>query len=545
MGTLLPNQRNYHYLIEAERTGIHKPILAALYQAHASPTLTNGETGLGISPANRIPLEEVDTFPAQVEYCANVIRSLTESLIAKGWEGIDFWNASHGCYTDKFLQSVAGGYAPATTETTIARLEACEFDALQQAYLADLETGRKTEKLPQNLAYLEQALISIIEEIPKCYTGLPHQRDALLEMVRIWQKLDTRETAIAFLVPTEQLVVVSEDESQLDVPLQQFIRQIAGNYLGYPYQREALIRMTQLWRQLSSREAAISSLKINTSPEENLSIIDPALMAFVQCLSSSYQGQGSQRNALTEAFRLWYQLGSRATVLEKLGIDPEQLKTKTADRTELLNLATQLDRELLKFVRRIPVEYQELDQQRQALIRLVQLWRSLPTNNQTISTLLEDQKHLDTPPQPGAIIVPRRPESWTPSNIQLFAPIIPNGNFTWAEATQGGTQMPFNQATVDAIIRIAKLAQRARDRLGRPFLIISWYRSPELNQPVSGAPNSRHTIGDAINFVCEGLTSSQIYWSLDPWWPGGLGRYQEFPYLSHIDARGYRVRWLK
>jgi hypothetical protein len=175
----------------------------------------------------------------------------------------------------------------------------------------------------------------------------------------------------------------------------------------------------------------------------------------------------------------------------------------------------------------------------------VQLWRSLSTNNQTISTLLEDQKRLDTPPPPGAIILFRRPESWTPSNIQLFAPIIPNGNFTWAEATQGGTQMPLNQATVDAIVRIAKLAQRARDRLGRPFLVTSWYRPPELNQAVGGLPNSRHTIGDAIDFVCEGLTSSQIYWSLDPWWSGGLGRYKEFPYLSHIDARGYRVRWFK
>ena len=545
MGTLLPNQRNYHYLIEAERAGIHKPILAALYQAHASPALADGERGLGISPANRIPWEQVNTFPAQVQYAANVIRSLTESLIAKGWEGIDLWNPSQGCYSDKFLQNIAGGYAPGSSEATTARLEACNLDALQKAYFAELEKDRKTEKLPQNLAYLEQALISIAEQIPNCYTGLPHQRDALLEIVRIWQKLDTRETAIASLVPQEQLAAVSENESQLDVPLKQFVRQISTNYLGYPHQREALIRMTQLWRQLSSREAAISSLETNTSPEENLSIIDSALMTFVQSLSSSYQGQGSQRNALTEAFRLWHQLTSRATVLEKLGIAPEQLTANTTDRTGLLNLATQLDRELLNFVRRIPVEYTEIAEQRQALIRLVQLWYSLPTKHQTISTLLEEQKPLDAPAKLGAIISPRRPESWTPSNIQLFAPIIPKGNFTWAEATQGGTQMPPNQATVDAIVRIAKLAQQARDRLGRPFLVSSWYRPPELNHAVGGVPNSRHIIGDAIDFVCEGLTGNQIYWSLDPWWPGGLSRYKEFPYLIHIDARGYRARWFK
>ncbi|NER93171.1 MAG: peptidase M15A [Symploca sp. SIO1B1] len=545
MGTLLPNQRNYHYLIEAERAGIHKPILAALYQAHTSLVLVDGETGLGISPANRISLEQVNTFPAQVQYGANVIRSLTESLITKGWEGIDLWNASHGCYTNKFLEHVAQGYAPATSETTTARLEACELESLQQAYFADLETDAKTEQLPQNLAYLEQALITIAQQIPNCYMGLTHQRDAILEMVRIWQQLDTREQAIAFLVPTEQLAAVNEDESQLDVPLKQFVRQVSRGYLGYPYQRAALIRMTQLWRQLSSPTVAISSLETNTSPEENLSIIDPALIAFVQCLPSSYQGQGSQRNALTEAFRLWYQLSSRATVLEKLGIAPEQLTVKTTDHKELVNLAAQLDRELLKFVRRIPIEYQELEQQRQALIRLVQLWRNLPTNHQTITTLLEDHKHLDAPLPTGTIIVPRRPESWTPKNIQLFAPIIPDGNFTWAEATQGGTQMPPNQATVNAIIRIAKLAQRARERLGRPFLVISWYRPPELNQAIGEVPDNRYTIGDAISFVCEGLTSSQIYWSLDPWWPGGLGRYKQFPFLSHIDGRSYRARWLK
>jgi hypothetical protein len=38
MAILSPDQRNYYYLLEAERAGIHKPILAALYQAHSSPS---------------------------------------------------------------------------------------------------------------------------------------------------------------------------------------------------------------------------------------------------------------------------------------------------------------------------------------------------------------------------------------------------------------------------------------------------------------------------------------------------------------------------
>lgn len=552
MARLLPDQRNYYYLFEAGRAGIHKPILAALYQAHSSPVLADGETGLGISPANRVSPQQVNTFPQQVQYAANVIRSLTDSLIARGMPGGDLWQAQQGRYSDQFLQSVARGYAPPATEPTTARLESCNFDQLRQAYLADLELDFKAEGLPQNLAYLDRALLSLVDRVPEYYTGLPHQRNALLEVVRIWRRLDTREAAIAALVPANQVALVYEDESRLDVPLTQFARRISPNYGGYPHQREALIRLTQLWRQLRTREEAIASLAQNSSPEENLSIIDPALVAFTERLPQYYQGLGSQRNALTEGFRLWRQLDSRATALSNLGINPEVLTASTTDQATLEKLASQLDRELLNFIRRVPGEYREQDYQREALIRLVQLWRGLPTRNQTIQSLLEDQKRLnearrqavEAAPPPRPVVIPRRPARWTPSNIQLSTSIIPDGNFTWAEATHGGTRMPSDQATVDAIVRIAQLAQRARDRIGRPFIITSWYRPPHINRAVGGAIYSRHIVGDAIDFLCEGLTGNQLYWSFDPWWPGGLGRYQQFPNLCHLDARSWRARWL-
>ncbi|MGC1395714.1 MAG: peptidase M15A, partial [Coleofasciculaceae cyanobacterium] len=284
----------------------------------------------------------------------------------------------------------------------------------------------------------------------------------------------------------------------------------------------------------------------NTSPEASLNAIDPALIAFIEKLPDAYQGRGSQRNALVEAFRLWHNLNSRAAALLALGIDPELLERSTTDKTALVNLATQLDRELNSFVRRIPANYQENEQQREALIRLVQLWRNISTISQTRQFLLEEQKNLQQigsntkPAFPKPLpIVPKRPSSWTPDNIQLFASIIEDGNFSWAEATQGGMWLPPDQATVDAIVRIAKLAQRARDRIGLPFLVTSWY-CPTQNQAIS----SRHLLGDALSFVCQGLTANQIYWVLDPWWAGGLGRSNKFPYLCHIDARNYRARWL-
>lgn len=538
-------QRNYYYLKEAERTGIHKPMLAALSQAHNSPNCADG-SGLGITPANRVSLAQVNTFPEQVQYAANAIRSLTDSLVAQGWVGADLWNARLGCYSDKFLEAVAKGYVPDASEATTARLESCKLDKLKQAYQADWENDFNAAKLPSDLTDLESALLSFVEQIPDYYLGLPNQREAMLEAVRIWQQLDTTEEAIAYLVTEEKSAAATSNDSLLDIPLKQFVQGIAADYPGTPQQQEALLRLAQLWRQLSTREEAIASLLTNTSPEASLDAIDPSLIAFIEKLPDAYQGLGNQRNALVEAFRLWHKLDSRAAALLALGINPDLLERSTTEKTALINLATQLDRELNSFVRRLPGNYQENQQQREALIRLVQLWRNISTTSQTQQFLLEEQKNLEQigsnskPAFPKPLpMIPKRPSNWTPDNIQLFASIVEDGNFSWVEATQGGIWLPPDQVTVDAIVRIAKLAQRARDRIGLPFLVTSWY-CPTKNQAIS----SRHLLGDALSFVCQGLTANQIYWILDPWWTGGLGRSSKFPYLCHIDARSYRARWL-
>lgn len=547
MTKLTPDQRNYYYLSEAERTGIHKPILAALYQAHLSPALGDGETGLGISAAGSVASERVDTFPEQVQYAANTIRALTDNLSQQGWKGMDIWNAEAGRYAEPFVERVADGYQPQESDRAAAALAPCDRAKLWQAYLSDIETDYIGKETPQNLAYLDRALLSLIERVPQYYLGLAHQRDAVLEAVRIWRKLDSAESAIASLATEANVIPANLSEAQLDLLLKQFMQRLSPYYGGYPHQREALLRLTQLWRRLESREDAIASLAQNTSPDPGLKIYDPALIAFVERVPQYYGGLGSQRNALTEVVRLWRQLDSRASALSSLGIDPNLLNA-TANPTMLEQVAAQLDRELLGFLRRIPKAYIEADHQREALIRMVQLWRGLETRDRAIESLTEDLKRLDREkpkdaPKP-VILIPRRPDRWTPNNIQLSLSIIPDGNFSWAEATHGGTRMPPNQDVVDAIVRIARMAQRARDRIGYPFIVTSWYRPPNVNRAVGGAKYSRHLVGDAIDFVCESLSGNQLYWSLDPWWPGGLGRYRSFPELCHIDSRSYRARWL-
>jgi hypothetical protein len=459
-----------------------------------------------------------------------------------------------GRYSDKFLARIAKGYLPNSTEKDIGRLEPSDVDALIAAYKADILTDYDGAELPNNLSHLDQALIQFIERVGKYYQGLSHQREAMLEAVRIWRKLESHDAVIASLVKGTDLDGATIDESELDLLLRHFIQRISPNYSGYPHQREALIRFAQLWRQLESREATIKALENEDLNAENLEVLDPAIMKFVGQVSTYYAGKGSQRNALTEGLRLWRQLDSRQSVLSSLGVEPAQLQAASGSAEKMRQLASQIDQELVSFIKRVPGAYQEDEEhQRESLIRAVQLWRELPNREQAIASLTEDLKRIIVEPpkkvvepvQPITVVVPRRPSRWTVATVRanLSMSIIPNGSFTWLEATHGGKRMPPNQTTVDSMIRIAKLAQQARDRLGRAMIVTSWYRPPAVNRAVGGATNSRHIVGDAIDFVVCGLSGNQIYWTLDPWWPGGLGRYRSFPNLGHIDSRPYRARW--
>ena len=275
MANLNPDQRNYFYLFESDRAGIHKPILAALYEVHRSPALPDGETGLGIAPANRIPVDQVDSFQEQVLYAANTVRSITDKLTAQGWKGSDIWDADKGRYSDRFVQTLAEGYVPPASDRAAARLEPTNAQNLLKAYLVDIAADFEGDVLPQNLAYLDRNLLSFTERLPSYYTGLPYQRDALLETVRLWRKLDTRDDAVNAMRATipGSAPANPTDESYLDRPLLQFIRNISPNFTGYPHQREAMLRLVMLWRQLDSREEAIESLQNNYSAESKIEII--------------------------------------------------------------------------------------------------------------------------------------------------------------------------------------------------------------------------------------------------------------------------------
>ena len=119
--------------------------------------------------------------------------------------------------------------------------------------------------------------------------------------------------------------------------------------------------------------------------------------------------------------------------------------------------------------------------------------------------------------------------------------IIPNGNFTWGEATKNGTRIPVNELIVNNIIAMARRMEEVRERLGnRPTIITSWYRPPRVNQAVGGASRSTHLQGHGVDFLVSGLAPREVQRQLDSWWPGGLGYGRSF---THLDNRGYRARW--
>nr|WP_228025109.1 D-Ala-D-Ala carboxypeptidase family metallohydrolase [cf. Phormidesmis sp. LEGE 11477] len=129
------------------------------------------------------------------------------------------------------------------------------------------------------------------------------------------------------------------------------------------------------------------------------------------------------------------------------------------------------------------------------------------------------------------------------STFFLSEPIIPNGNFTWAEATKNGSRIPVSRNVVYGIIRIARVMEEVRSRLGdRPIRVNSWYRDPASNRAVGGARYSRHMSGDAIDFVVTGVHAYTVYDRLNRWW-GSQGGLASSSIFTHIDARGYYARW--
>jgi len=96
------------------------------------------------------------------------------------------------------------------------------------------------------------------------------------------------------------------------------------------------------------------------------------------------------------------------------------------------------------------------------------------------------------------------------------------------------------QDTIDA--ELITVLERVREHFNKPIVINSGNRCKAYNESIGGSKNSQHTKSRAADTVVKGVDPDKVQKQLDEWYPGryGIGSYNTF---THIDTRGYRVRW--
>jgi hypothetical protein len=145
---------------------------------------------------------------------------------------------------------------------------------------------------------------------------------------------------------------------------------------------------------------------------------------------------------------------------------------------------------------------------------------------------------IATPSDPNKVInVP----DW--GAVKMSDPIFPGCVYTWGDATMGGERVP-TKPIMQQIAAIAQelqiLTEKVMGKSGK-FKINSWYRTPEANRIAGGASQSRHLVGDAVDFHYDTHgTEAALYRSLEPTWKGGLALCPGS--FCHIDL-GARGRW--
>lgn len=118
-------------------------------------------------------------------------------------------------------------------------------------------------------------------------------------------------------------------------------------------------------------------------------------------------------------------------------------------------------------------------------------------------------------------------------------------NFNSVEfACKDGTQVP--KSLHLNMVALAQNLQIIRDKVGKPIIINSAYRTPEHNKKIGGASQSYHLTAEAGDIRVEGMTSVALHKVIlelikeGKIHNGGLGLYDTF---VHYDIRKTPKRW--
>ena len=92
-----------------------------------------------------------------------------------------------------------------------------------------------------------------------------------------------------------------------------------------------------------------------------------------------------------------------------------------------------------------------------------------------------------------------------------------NLNFTLSELINSDTavknninNMPDIHSLDNMLELIVNCLQPLRNKLGKPMIITSGFRNPQINKLVGGVSTSQHTKGQAVDFIVDGMTPAAI-----------------------------------
>lgn len=66
------------------------------------------------------------------------------------------------------------------------------------------------------------------------------------------------------------------------------------------------------------------------------------------------------------------------------------------------------------------------------------------------------------------------------------------------------------QAQIDNLKRVCALLEQVRNLVGKPIIVNSGYRSPNVNSAIGGSKNSQHCLGCAADIRAVGLTPDDL-----------------------------------
>ena len=89
-----------------------------------------------------------------------------------------------------------------------------------------------------------------------------------------------------------------------------------------------------------------------------------------------------------------------------------------------------------------------------------------------------------------------------------------------------------NQDEKDNILYTASRMDIIREYLGIPLLVLSWFRSEELNTAVKGSKTSAHRFGLAVDVYSTKMSSKEIYDKLIEAQVKGIIQFDQLIYYS-------------